>query len=397
MLDTIRHSVLVGNTFQGVQVTFVGSEVRYDVILVQKKKEAITIQEQYVCNDFDELASKLRKNLPIILSFGGQGIITKKVANAPNYQSKLLFNASLDDFYWYELRYEATIFASVVRKSVIDQELNKFEQQQLSIIDLSIGPGILATIKPLLSDTTTVNSQEQILIFEGEQLERIEKTTEVSDVLYTLGDEQITSSQLASFATIINYVYPNADIVYDNGMVQATKETFSYKRVFNFFGIFVLAFFLVSLLVSFLLLGYYQGKNQELQLELANQNVAYNQLLELEKDKQNKEAILKASGLDDSNSLTYYVKELTKEVPFAMNLEMLKVFPPRKKIKNGQRIDFDNSSIVIGGVVTTNEAFTEWIQQLKKLSWVKNLEIIDFSKESRKHSFKIKITVSIDV
>ena len=172
MLDTIRHSVLVGNTFQGVQVTFVGSEVRYDVILVQKKKEAITIQEQYVCNDFDELASKLRKNLPIILSFGGQGIITKKVANAPNYQSKLLFNASLDDFYWYELRYEATIFASVVRKSVIDQELNKFEQQQLSIIDLSIGPGILATIKPLLSDTTTVNSQEQILIFEGEQLER---------------------------------------------------------------------------------------------------------------------------------------------------------------------------------------------------------------------------------
>lgn len=398
MLETIKNSALIGNTFQAVQINFESDAVRYHVIVVQKKKEAIIILDSFTSSSFEALSSKLQKNNPILLAFTGQGIISKKVSNTPNYQSQLLFNANLEDFYWYELQYDTTIFASIARNTLITEEISMFTAKQFFVIDISVGPFVIAAIKSLLPETTTIAIEEHRLFFEDNQLVNLEKADSTSETIsYTIGEDPIPHTHLLGFATIINHLYPNPEIVYDISATQETKETFGYKRLFNFFGIFMLGFFLLSLLASFLLLGYYQNNNQELQLELAKQNVAYNQLIALEKDKENKEAILKASGLDDSNFLTFYLTEVTRQVPNEMNLTLFKVFPTQKKIKNGQRIIFENNSIALEGVVKTNGAFTQWIQELKKLSWVRNLEIIDFRKDKNQHRFTIKITIQFDV
>ena len=179
--------------------------------------------------------------------------------------------------------------------------------------------------------------------------------------------------------------------------MSSRKEEFTYKKAFNVLGVFTLSFFLISLLISYLMLGNYQTAHHKMQVELGEQNVAYSKLISLEKDKENKESILKQSGLNDSNFLSFYIAEITEDIPTEINLKSLSIFPTTSKIKSEQRIDFNNNVIEIEGTALSNTAFTSWIKELKKHNWVGNLEIIDFQRENRTNSFVIKLILKFDV
>lgn len=388
------HNVLLGNRFYGIELLFTDNGNEYYVTEIEKQKNNLSIQKEFSISNFEELNTVLDKKYPIIISFTGQNIITKTTSNEVGYRSKILFNANEDEFYWYELETDNNIFVSVARKETIDTQMDLFKANGYSCIDYSLGPIPASIIHPLINNQPSeIHTNTHTLSFNNSEINNITKNDTKTDS-YQISEDTINSQSITSFATVINYFFPNPTVSYDKIFLKESTDEFKYQQAFKYVGIGALSFFLITLLISFFTLDYYQNELQEVQQELSLQSSAYNQVLSLEEDKKNKKAILIDSGLNDTHFISFYVNEITKNIPKKINLDQLDVFPVTKKIKNKQRIEFLSSQITILGTADNNSVFSEWIQTLKKMNWIKNIEITDFEKEKRRNSFAIKLTLN---
>ncbi len=395
MDNAVINKILLGNDVQAIQIHLTSSGKEYRFIEVSRKKNNLTITDRFVTRDVDALISKISKNKPILISITGNGIITKKTTVDDNYKSKIIFNAAIEDFHWFEYKEKETLYITAARKEVVEKEVQFFEKQGILIVGLSLGVLGVTSLKSLIEEST-LHTQNIALFFENEVLINFEKE-EYNGQKYTLGEEEIKGTELVCFASVVNYLYPNDAIISDDDIFAKNEEEFKFKKAFNFLGILVLIFFLGSLLLSYFLLGYYQQANHEVQVKLGEQNVAYSKLVSLEKDKENKKEILKESGLNDSNFLTFYLSEITSELPSQISINELIIFPTTTKIKPKQRIHFINDLIEVKGEVASYESFTNWIKSIKKYSWINSLEIIDFKNESGSNLFIIHLKLKFNV
>ncbi len=398
MIQKVLNKIKSAYKFVSIEVRLYEDAKEYRVVEIERKDNNLSILSSRTIQDFDSLVNGLSKNLPILLSFTGNGIISKKVERTPNYRSKLLFNANADDFYWYELVQSEYVYASVIRNSIIEDRLDQFSKQQLFIVDVSVGPFVLSSLKPLLEKTSLLYSKDYKLQFDKDDLIQFDKFThEDDDVFYQIGEEKISFDDVVPFASLLNHLFPNPKIESENDFLLTNREEFKFKEAFNTVGMIALPAFLIALLISYLFLGYYQKKYIELQVQIEEESIAYNKLILLENDRSSKEAILKESGLNNSNYLSFYISEITKNVPIEINLEELEIFSPKEKIKTSQRINFNNDTIEIVGETVSNEAFADWIKNVKTYSWIKNLEIVDFRKKDRTSNFLIRLKLNFDV
>ena len=152
--------------------------------------------------------------------------------------------------------------------------------------------------------------------------------------------------------------------------------------------------FLSSLLLSYLLIQYYGSKNAELNLQNVYSSQSYQLILDLEKQKENKQQLLNESGFLSSKFLSFYSYEIIKGIPGDISLTGLNIIPVSKEVKATQKISFEAKSIVIKGETFNETSFNNWMEKLKKMSWLKNFEIISFKKDKKnKSQFEIKITI----
>lgn len=370
----------------------------FTVVEAHIKKEELHIQNKYTVESLELLLEGLPKNVPIVLSFSGQKVITKENVLTENYKAKILFNADPNDFYWFELVQREKVFASIVRKEDIDVLLEQFESAGLSVLNLNIGPLGVHSLKPLLGQNPTIDLGDYVLEFTKDELKSVKKTKEQTpSKSYSFDGEELSIEYLLPFAAIVNHIYPSKDVIPGDDFLQQSREDFKFKKAFNTLGLVVMAGFLLLLSLSYVLLGYYQDKYMDLQVELGEQNVAYNKLIALENDKKNKEEILNESGLTDSNFLSFYAFQITQKIPEDITLTDLRIFPTAQRIKPKERVLFQNDLIHIGGNALSNSSFTEWIKHLKQLNWIENLEIADFTNNGNSNVFELKLTVSFDV
>jgi hypothetical protein len=398
MVIKFINKILNQRNFLSIELRLKEDGKEYQVIEVEKLENTLSINSSKTFNDIDSLIQSIPKNLPVLLSITGNGIITKKVDNSTNYRNKLLFNATAEDFYWYELHQEEHIYASVIRKSILDGEMLELQKNQIYIVDISIGPLIVTSIKPLLPKINYIHTQNFRVDFIGENIAGINNFINIDDeVVYEIDSERIDFINIVPFANLVNYIYPNSKISAENDFLKINREEFKYKKSFNTLGILALPTFLLLLLASYLLLGYYQGEYIALQVKIEEESIVYDKLKLLETDRDNKEAMLKESGLNNSTFLSFYISKITSQMPAEISLNELSIFSPVEKIKANQRIIFDNDKISIEGETTSNDDFADWIKIIKTYHWVENLEIIDFRKEGRASVFLIKIKLKKNV
>ncbi len=398
MIQKLIHTIIPNKKFLCVEILTQKKGKEYRAITVNKTKDTLSIESTFTTQNFDDLINAIPKNIPATISFTGQGIISKKVENSASYKSKILFNSNLEDFFWYELVQPKNIYISVIRKNVVNETIADFEKHKIAIVDISIGSIVVSAIKQLIPSKSTLLTENYILKFQNNQLHDIEKNTVYNeDLYYDLDGEKIVLNNIIPFSCLVNYLYPNDSIVYDKDFLKKNAEEHFYKTLFNKVGIVALASFFILLLSSYLLLGYYQKKYMNLQVDLVEENITLEKIKKLENDKKNKEKMLSESGLDNNNYISFYFSEITKAIPSGVNLTEIHVFPPANKIKQKQRIFLINNIIKIQGIATSNDSFTQWIKKLKENTWVDNIEIVDFKKLGKTNNFELKLTIKSNV
>ncbi len=398
MVQKVIDSVFSGKKFLCIEVCMREGGATYHVLEVVQKKTALFIASATQYDSFDDLVEAIPKNQTTLLSFSGQGIISKKLPKTAEYRAQMLFNADPGEFYWYELEEPESMFASVVRKTTVDEVIRAFEAQQILVVDISIGPFVLHSVKPLLPQTSQIKNGNFQLDFNGDVLADFSKNDGTYEAEgYHIEGEQIPAKGITGFATLLRYLFPNDKIDLEADVLNGNREAFKYRKAFNTIGMIAMPIFFVALLVSYLLLGHYQNAYVDVQVVLEEENIAYNKLKLLEEDRKNKEAMLTESGLNDSNFLSYYISEITADIPSEVNLNSLGVFMPTVKVKSGEKIIFANDEIKITGTTSSNEAFAEWIKAVKSFTWINKLEIVDFRKNGRTSDFEIRLKLMFHV
>ncbi|PKV50599.1 fimbrial assembly protein PilN [Aquimarina sp. MAR_2010_214] len=394
MLEQIKNIIL--KPFQEKQYAIVGIVLGdtpvYNVLIVDKKSDALSIETSFSTEDFDVVKDKVNTSVPLLLNFYGKGIINKQVSAKGNYLKEILFNASVDDFYIYELYQSQQNFISIVRKDVLEKFFVQFLENKYLVVDYSIGPFIGILFKGLSNEPSIISADYE-LSFHDDYLTETQKLDAIAKE-YVLGEEKINNTEVPLFSTLLHYLYPSDDVNYDAEFLKQNKKENVLKKTFNTVATVLGIFFLSALLISYLLLNYYNNKYVSYESQLYNLNDTYNQVKKLENEKQNKTKILQESGILNQSFLSFYMYRIVSSIPNNVGLNNLKVNPAQKKIKNFEKIIFETNTIIIDGNSSSSMPINSWVKELKKEKWISKIEILDFSKSRNKKSeFTLKIVV----
>ncbi|WP_109852431.1 PilN domain-containing protein [Aquimarina sp. AU58] len=394
MLEQIKNNIL--KPFQEKKYAIVGvilgNTPIYNVLIVDKKSDALSVETSFSTEDFNVVKDKVNTSVPLLLNFYGKGIINKQVSAKGNYLKEVLFNASIDDFYIYELHQNQQNFISIVRKDVLEKFFTLFLENKYLVVDYSIGP-FVGVLFNGLSNTSSIISADYELSFEDDYLTETQKLDTITKE-YILGEEKINNTQVPLFSTLLHYLYPSDDFSYDTEFLIENKKENVLKKAFNTVATVLGIFFLSALLISYLLLNYYNDKYVSYESQLYNLNDTYNQVKKIESEKENKKKILQESGILNQNFLSFYMYRIVNSIPDNVGLNSLKVNPTQKKIKNFEKIIFETNTIIINGNSSSSMPINSWVKELKKEKWISKIEILDFSKSRNKKSeFTLKIVV----
>ena len=390
MVQNIKNRITHDKTIQVVGVQF-GRETRYHILRLDNTNNELFVTEKFSGLSFEGLQSKLDKKYPVILVFSGKGVLNKKVKRTPDYKSKVLLNVNTSEFYFYEYQQKTEVFISVARKSIVNAELELFANNKFLIVDYSIGVFSSVLLKSFVNKEVLA-SDDVVLSFTGNELDSFSKSTE--EEMELIGEQQLSAHEMPLFATGLNYYYPNEKLVYDADFLTINREEKNFKKYFELLGGAVLGSFFLLLLLSYLLLGYYNDKTVEANTSLDMLQDTYSRVKVLKKERDDKKAILNESGVFTSSFLSYYINELTTDLPKTISLSEFLLFPNTKKIKQSEKVIFKANTIMIKGMSSSNLNFNNWYKGLKKVSWMSKIDIVTYNKNRQnQYDFEIKILI----
>lgn len=392
MLDQVQHILFRDRFVQVVGIHFEEGAASYHCLKVRFDGKELTVEEEQRFTSKEDLFKALDKNKTVLLSFTGKGVLHKQLKRTPDYRSKILLNVDPDDFYFYEYGKAKEVFVAVIRKNQADPYFEEFKSKGFMVMDYAVGDFISILVAPFVGqeklqshDVLLHTTQDELTQFSA----AIEKVQSIA-----IGDQKFSSDTIGLFATAFNYFVPSDSLDYEHEFLVANKEEKKYKRLFDVFGVTVLVLFLLSLVVSYLLLGHFNEKIVETSTSLSLVQDSYEKVKQLEEERVEKRKVLEESGVMTQNFLSFYCNELTVEVPHTITLDALNVFPTTKKIKAEEKVFFESNKIIVHGVSTSNSEFNEWYKGLKKKSWVKTVDIGQYTaNKSGQYDFVIHLMI----
>lgn len=392
MLERLKNIKLFQEKRYAVIGITINVTTNYEILIVDIKSDKLSVVNSWTTDQFEDINNDLDPSTPILLNFRGKGIINKKVALKGNYLKEVLFNSSSSDFYIYELHQSNYGFVSIARKEVLNTYFDLFEENKYSVLDYSIGPFVGIALKDILDNSSYVSGGFH-LSFESQILINF-STSKESNITYQIGKDEVRQTQIPLFSTLLSYMYPIDQIVYDVDFLRLNKQELLLKKIFNKLAAGVGVFFLITLLCSYLLLSYYNDQYINYESQLYNLNHTYNQVKKLEEEKQNNILILQESGILKENFLSFYIHEIINSVPNKISLNSLQVNPTDRKVKDLQKILFQSNIILIKGNSLSSQPLNTWVKSLRLKKWISKIEILHYSNTKEKGGvFTLKIVV----
>jgi hypothetical protein len=390
---TFLSKIIKLNTINVVGVIKKENDEVYNLLAVKKKGNKIEIVRKDSFDTFEKLLRNIDIKIPILLFIDGKGVLNKEIDLNNEADLNWQKNVDFSTIYYTELKGLNSNFISFCRKNSIDETLNRFKEKGLQTVDIYVGSFLSALLHNTINDEIIV-SNDLVLEFENEKLCKFSKRIDtIKQKDYTIGKDVISSKFLPLYGVLIHFFIKQKEVSKTNDESLNVEEII-YKKAFNTLGVSMLVFFLSTLLISYVLIQFYTSKNLALNLQNAYSNKSYQLILNLEKQKESKKQILKESGFLSSKFLSFYSYEIIKEIPKDISLVGLNVIPLNVETKTNQKMSFEAKSIIIKGETFNESSFNNWMEKLKKMSWLKNFEIISLKKDKKnKSQFEIKITI----
>lgn len=382
------------NRYYVLGISSTNNVTGYQLIQVLYKGDELKIEKRFFSNSFDdEFKKHLKKDFPLLLHLEGGNIINKVVENKTGYRKSIIFKADPNDFHFFEYHQKDKVFVSVIRKQAVEDAIKLLKDIGVYTVDISFGPFIMSSLIPIIKGDSHISSSNYSIQIKEDEIVSF-KTNPNNQKQFIINGETLNEKEVPLMAAFLNYKYPNDTIDFDNAFLNNNKSEFKYKKWFKMASVFTLFFTLLSLLISHTLLNSYLNTLAEKESTYSLSKQTLLKFNTLNEEKNLKEKILETSGASLKRFIAKYVSEIGNSVPNDITLNTVHNIPAIKKVKPFEKINFDFSVISVSGESTNDNAFNNWVKNIKTYSWVDKLEIIDYSEEGKNlNSFLIKIKI----
>jgi len=391
MLEQIKRFAKGKNHYYLLGVYSVQEKTQFEFLEIALKSDELKIIERHSFSKMeDSLIELLKKDYPLLLHFDGDNVISKSVENKQGYRNNLVFKMNSDEFYFYEYHQENQIYVSLTRKHFVDDLIAFFNGKDKLISHLSLGPFVVSQLFSTFKNTDLVYVNFHKLSLNNESLVAFEKTEE-RESFVTISEENFSQKEIALISTFLEFKRGAPNIQFDDEFLKNNKEEYKFRKRFKQMSAFSITFILLLLIVGHNILSSYTQSlgEKESQYSISQQTLL--EVKELRDERELKEMILETSGVIDANYMTQYFVEIGDVVPESITIISMDVAPPLKKIKPSEKININTKIIDIIGESNKDEDFNTFIKALKSISWVKKIDIINYSKDKSNSKFLIKL------
>jgi hypothetical protein len=374
----------------------------FKVVLLQQKKKIVNIlSKSDDIEDLKKLFSIVNGNIPISLVVSGKGIIYKKIAfeKSISWQAildKSLPNADVNDFYIQTAETTETevCYISIIRKNVIDDIIQKFIENNRLVTSIFFGPFSLDGMNILLGEEDKILEMDNynVSIQQG-KITNIKIQTGLDKRSISnlkLGFESIEMYFLLAYSSGLKYYFGESkvrsNILFLDRNILEFKSKKKYLILIKSFA----ACFFVALMVNYIFYRNYVSEKNLLDEELKqNSEVIYsvNMLRDALSEKQK---LLKNAGIFSSNKFSYYIDQISYDVPDEIKFNEI-ILNPIDKINDteGEFIFLKNIILVRG--ICDGEDLNSWISLLRKKKWIKGIEILNYERNKLSGSGEFEV------
>ncbi|WP_040254165.1 hypothetical protein [Psychroserpens mesophilus] len=392
MIEKIRKSIKGLDRFYLIGVYSVEENIAYKLLEVSLEVDNLKIINKQAFLSFnDDFKAHLKKDFPVILHFDGDNVISRATKNEQGYRNNIVFKMNPDDFYFYEYHQENQIFASLTRKQIIDDTIIQLNTIEKFVVHLSIGPFVLPQIFQMVKGETQLFSFSHCLKLNSGQIESFEKTeTKLTEIV--ISDEKFSQDEIGLIATFLEYKQGNEKIKFEDDFLSKNKDEQLYRKRFKLMSAFTIIFIMLILFIGHQLLNSYINSLAEKESEYSLSQQTVMKVNELREERLLKEKILEASGVIDANYMSQFIVDIGNITPETITINMIHINPPLKKIKVQEKINIDIKTIQVIGESNNDGDFNTFIKDLNRVSWIKKVDILDYSEDKSVNSFLIKVT-----
>jgi len=376
--------VMIFLHFEGNQTVFSGLKIR-------KKTDISDMEDSVYFENLEELVKFYGKSTPYHLHVHGTGILSRKISNAPNFKEDLIINGNVEEFNFTTYSDGQSIVASFFRLEIIERFLGELKALKVHLLGVSSGEVPLFT---LLKENGSVSFDYLISKKEGSIDNFIRNEAISKRALYK--HNYFSKLQLTAIALYSNYMDP------DEGYTSSSQNDYKHGNEeyvqfaqFKFYGISVLSILFAAVVSNYFYQNHLNNKIAELELELSISIENLSFLDRLGQEKSRKMQLVQNAGVNSKRFMSFYLDEIGRTAPKMINLTDLELYPIISKLKNKQRVEVDNSRIIVYGVTNDNEVLDNWIEKLDEFEWVKSVELMNYLKnEEGRADFKFIIALN---
>lgn len=384
MLSAIQHIGFIrGNYAIGVQVSFRGNNQNciYHIICVKKSSGKVSITKQIIeIESLEELVKYIPKNTPVVICIDGKNLIHKFIPEDVGEKGLdfVLPNAKKDDFYVQTSLINDGSYISVIRKAVVDDILEKFNQISIIPALVYFGPFILSYTTFLFNEHVNIKSEFWEFSASNQGVVYNQQGSFEGGFNFMNG-ENIREFCLPAYSLAVAYL---ADIdVPEIEISSHLKEEFQFKRAVWLGGWFFLVLVFALLLINFLIYSNFNEKYQKINNLIQQNQSLLNRNDELKKSYTEKRRFIERSGLTETSRLSYYADRIARIVPDSLQFTSIQIAPINDKIRSDKPIVFEETVILISGKCSNSRYFNVWKDLLKEENWVETIQINQFGQE----------------
>lgn len=381
-----------------------GDSFEYDYIELSKIKSTINISNRRssVAN-ISDIIELISTSVPVIISVDGKGVLHKKCRNNDGDNDTIIFNnlfpnIDLNDFYYQTLETgDKNLHVSIIRRSIIDDIISKFEKKGLFVLDLSLGVFEIHNIIPFLEKYHEINAKNHRIIISDNRILSIEKLNGGTNVVksnYHIDNEAIEPEFILPFSLAFTY-FLNKQVSHsiDSEKLIKGKSEFVYSMFIKQAGKLVLGLLLIVLLVNFIVFTHYNNKNNSLSMQYSLEKENINTLNSLENKLRSKEKLIQDKKLFLRSRFSFFCDRIALLTPEEVQLIELDVQPLVASIEKDELIEITPAMITVKGISNSSIVVGDWITKLKQEDWTKKIIMKDynFDNKNEKANFNIEI------
>jgi Tfp pilus assembly protein PilN len=317
-------------------------------------------------------------------------------ANVDKLLAALLPDASLEEFVVQQEALDGGKVVSVARRESVEQLLEAFRGQGLSVVSLGLGPFAARLLAPFVGANDELVTETHKLLFRDGTLAGFERRAGAEPVELALGADRLDSRFSVAYGGALHVLLGGESPVELAALAAARHEVFQQNLYLRLRWP-ALAALLLVLLVNTFFYTRYKDENQRLELELKGSARALARVDSLRRQVAEQQELIRKTNLQQASRTSFYADRLATSLPPDVTLLELRIFPVDGREDDYGRDEllvYQGDRIIVRGKCRSSTAYNQWLAYLARQPWVVDVRHRNYSDVSLSQGvFEFQITV----